>query len=242
MPARATDRYGNDSFVIATGNPGKRREFEVLLEDFLAPEWKIWGRNDFPEPLDEVEETAQTFRENALKKAMETATATGCCSLADDSGLEVDALDGAPGIRSARFAGDDATDEENNELLLSKLADVPEEKRTARFVAVIALALPDNQIARTILARRGLTLDEVAPAAPRTEGQPVRIGDRVVIWFRGTVEGIVATEAQGDQGFGYDPHFHIPNQDLRMAELSTEQKNQISHRANATRKLVDFFS
>lgn len=241
MATDSTLRYGDHSLIIATGNPGKRREFEALLDDFLLPKWEIFDRQSFPKTLAAVEETGSTFRENAIKKAMETASQTGCCALSDDSGLEVDALHGAPGVRSARFAGDEATDEDNNKALIAKLEGVSEPQRTARFVSVVCLAMPENRVARQLLARRGLIRSEVESAAPRNEASLVGVGDQAMVWFRGTVEGIITTEPAGDEGFGYDPYFFVPQMDMTMAQLSMEEKNSVSHRAKAVAKLVEFF-
>ncbi len=241
MPSNSTTNYEDRSFIIATGNPGKRREFEKLLADFLDPRWKVYDRRSFPQPLQEVEETGASFRENAVIKAMETAQATGCGVLSDDSGLEVDALGGKPGIHSARFAGESATDEENNRLLVERLRDVPAAERRARFVAVVCLALPNNRVGRALLARSGVVYDEVDSAAPRAPEELVRIGELVLIWFRGTLEGLIVDEPAGEHGFGYDPHFFVPSQGKTLAEMDGEEKNRISHRATAVRKMVEFF-
>mgnify|MGYP006283880589 FL=1 len=171
-------------------------------------EWKSLA--DFPD-VGEVEEDGSTFAENARKKATEYARATGLWTLADDSGLVVDALDGAPGVNSARFSGQRAAgadrktiDRRNNEKLLSLLKDVPEAKRTARFVCSLCLARP-----------RG-----------------------VLIETQGTVEGRIATEPLGSGGFGYDPLFFVPSLGRTVAQVDDAQKNAISHRGNALRKLV----
>ena len=171
-------------------------------------EWKSLA--DFPD-VGEVEEDGSTFAENARKKATEYARATGLWTLADDSGLVVDALDGAPGVNSARFSGQRAAgadrktvDRRNNEKLLSLLKDVPEPKRTARFVCSLCLARP---------------------------GQ-------VLIETQGTVEGRIATEPLGSGGFGYDPLFFVPSLGRTVAQVDDAQKNAISHRGNALRKLV----
>ena len=242
MASDSTTNYGDDSFVIATGNAGKRREFQKLLSSFLDPRWTIYDRNTFPRPLEEVEETGATFRENAIKKAMETAQSTGCCALSDDSGLAVDALGGQPGVHSARFAGEEATDEENNRLLVQRLQEVAREERTARFVAVICLALPDNRVRRAILARAGIEHHEVDPAAPRSEGVFVRVGELVLLWFQGTVAGRIVDTPRGEHGFGYDPHFYIPQWGQTLAEVESTKKNRISHRAVAVQKMLDFFA
>lgn len=238
MSTNATAPSADRSFIIATGNPGKRREFEHLLGDFLSDDWQVFDRTNFPEPLDEVVEDADTFHGNAVKKAVETSHQTGCCALADDSGLQVDALDGAPGVYSARFAGKNASDEENNRLLVSKLEGVPEDERTARFVCALALALPDNDVGQQILDIWSLSRSDIEQATPDQPGKPVMGDDRVVVWFRGEVEGRIVDDPTGDQGFGYDPHFFVPDRGKTMAQLSVEQKNQISHRARAVGHLL----
>lgn len=241
MVASSTTTYGDESFLIATTNSGKRREFEVLLADLFDPAWKIYDCRSFPEPLLEVEETGKTFRENAVKKALELAAASGCCALADDSGLEVDALGGAPGVYSARFAGESATDEENNQLLVERLQGVPGEDRAARYVAVLCLALPKNQVARVLLDRLERTDEEVESGVPDRAGHLGGVDDSVVIWFRASVEGRIVSEPRGQGGFGYDPHFYVPTLGRTMAELALEEKNELSHRAAAVDKLLDRF-
>ena len=236
-----TSNSTKSCFVIATGNPGKCREFAALLADFISPHWKIFDRQNFPDPLAEVEETGSTFRENAILKAAETSRQTGCPALADDSGLDVDALGGAPGVYSARYAGEDATDDDNNHLLIERLKGVPTEERTARFVSVICLALPDHPISMEILARRDLSWDEVEASAADTPGDFTRQDDLVLLWFRGTVEGRIAEQPAGDRGFGYDPYFFVPQWGKTMAEVPLNKKNSISHRADAARQLVAFF-
>ncbi len=191
--------------LVATTNPGKVRELRALLDD--AVEWKSLA--DFP-GVGEVREDGATFAENARKKALGYARATGLWTLADDSGLEVDALGGAPGVNSARFAGDRppgaerrAHDRRNTEKLLSLLEGVPPEQRTARFVCCLCLAGPEQ----------------------------------VLIETRGTVEGLIAREPAGTGGFGYDPVFFVPQLGRTVAQLDDEEKNAISHRGNAMRKL-----
>ncbi|KAB2952585.1 XTP/dITP diphosphatase [Heliorestis acidaminivorans] len=131
--------------IIATKNMGKVREFEAMTESQKAPLPIQWlSLRDFPE-IGEIEETGSTFRENALLKAQTVANITGLAALSDDSGLQVDALGGAPGIYSARYAGEPKDDERNNAKLLQELQGLPFEQRTARFICVLALALPDGQ-------------------------------------------------------------------------------------------------
>ncbi len=186
-------------------NPGKVRELRAMLDASVA--WKSLA--DFPD-IGEVKEDGATFAENAHKKATGYAKATGLWTLADDSGLVVDALGGAPGVNSARFSGErakgadrKAIDRRNIEKLLSLLAGVPTEKRTARFVCCLCLAGPE----------------------------------KVLLETQGTVEGLIAKEPAGTGGFGYDPVFFVPQLGQTIAQLSEAEKNAISHRGNATRKL-----
>jgi len=189
------------TILVATTNPGKIRELRAMLDADV--QWK--GLSDFP-GIGEVEEDGATFAENARKKATEYAQATGLWTLADDSGLVVDALDGAPGVKSARFCGEippgadrKVIDRRNIARLLELLADVPQEKRTARFVCSLSLASPD----------------------------------KVLIETRGTVEGLIVDDPVGTNGFGYDPVFFIPELGKTVAQLPDEKKNTISHRGNA---------
>ena len=191
--------------LVATTNPGKVRELRALLGDKV--EWKSLA--DFP-GVEEVKEDGATFAENARKKAIGYAGATGLWTLADDSGLVVDALGGAPGVNSARFSGARAqgadrkmVDRKNMEKLLALLQGVPREKRTARFVCCLCLASPEE----------------------------------VLIETRGTLEGLIAEEPTGTGGFGYDPVFLVPQLGKTVAELGDQEKNAISHRGNAMRKL-----
>jgi XTP/dITP diphosphohydrolase len=185
--------------VLATRNQGKIREIEKAL---ALPGLEIRSLRDFPN-LPEVVEDGRTFLENALKKARTCAEATDHPALADDSGLEVDCLNGAPGIYSARFSGAEATDESNNRKLLSLLEGIPEEKRTARFVCQMVLCPPQGKWIQT----------------------------------EGFCPGIIARAPRGEHGFGYDPVFYLPEFHKSMAELPLEEKNRISHRAQALRKI-----
>ncbi len=185
--------------VLASKNQGKIREIETSL---VIPALTYRSLNDFPD-LPEVIEDGFSFLENALKKARTISESLHLPVLADDSGLAVDALQGAPGIYSARFAGERATDQENIEKLLFLLDGVPETKRTARFVCVLVLYLPSGE------------------------------------WFQaeGTCEGRIALVPEGDQGFGYDPVFYLPDFQKTMAQIPLETKNRISHRARALEKM-----
>ena len=165
------------------------------------------GLADFVE-IGEIKEDGSTFAENARKKAAGYAKASGLWTIADDSGLVVDALDGAPGIKSARFSGtksDDRTllDRRNIAKVLELLKDIPKEKRTSTFVCRLCLASPE----------------------------------KILIETKGTLEGLIAERPVGEGGFGYDPIFLVPRLNKTVAQLSREEKNSISHRGNAIRKL-----
>ena len=184
--------------LIATHNTGKLRELTELLGD--VP-YELVSLGDLGIHHD-VDETGVTFEQNATLKAETYCELAGIKTLADDSGLEVDALGGEPGVRSARYAGPDATDAERVEYLLDKLNGTDPDTWSARFRCVIAIAEP---------------------------GRPTLL-------YQGSCEGRIVSEPRGDNGFGYDPVFLFPNIGLTMAELSTERKNGVSHRAEAARK------
>ena len=189
--------------LVATTNPGKIAELSAMLGDGF--QWL--GLADF-NGITEIKEDGKTFAENARKKAMGYAKATGLWTIADDSGLVVDALNGKPGVKSARFSGEkdeDRTllDHKNMTKVLALLRGVPTEKRTARFVCCLCLASPE----------------------------------KILIETEGTLEGIIAEKEIGENGFGYDPIFFVPRLNKTVAQLSREEKNAISHRGNAIRKL-----
>jgi XTP/dITP diphosphohydrolase len=183
--------------VAATTNRGKVKEIQAILAEdpHLAGIEVITladaGIGDF-----DYEETSDTFAGNALGKALAAAQAANLPAIADDSGLCVDALGGEPGVRSARWAGESATDEVRNRRLLQRLEGVPEELRTARFVCAAVFALPNGKNAAA----------------------------------EGTCEGIITSESKGTDGFGYDPIFFVPKLGRTFAELSSEEKNRVSHR------------
>ncbi len=187
--------------LIATSNRGKLAEYLELLKGL--PFELTWPEKEGFEL--EVEESPTSYHENAVRKALAWAKATGIPAVADDSGLEVDALGGAPGPLSARYGGLNS-DREKYELLLREMEGIPWEKRTARFRCIIALAFPDGRVHT----------------------------------FEGVREGLIALEPKGEHGFGYDPIFFIPELGKHMAELTLEEKNRISHRAQAARKLREF--
>ncbi|KPB05493.1 XTP/dITP diphosphatase [Bacillus sp. CHD6a] len=187
--------------IIATNNPGKVKDFEVILE---PKGFKVKSLADFPE-IPDVEETGTTFEENALLKAEAVSAHLGKIVLADDSGLEVDALNGEPGVYSARYAGMEKDDKKNIQKVLHGMEGVPNEKRTARFVCVLAVVDPS--------------------------------GEKFTV--RGTCEGNIATEPIGENGFGYDPIFYVNEKQKTMAQLSKEEKSEISHRGNAMKELTN---
>ena len=182
--------------LIATHNRGKLIEYQEMLADLPLELVTL----DDVGIRDDVEETGASFAENARAKAVEYARRSSLLTLADDSGLEVDALGGEPGVRSRRYAGENKSDPERIAFLLDKLRDVPREKRAARFRCAIAIATPRGE---------------------------VRECD-------GACEGVIEFAPRGTNGFGYDPVFLFPERGATMAELPTEEKNKISHRARAT--------
>ncbi len=185
-----------NKIVLASGNKGKLKEFNHILNDLQV---EVVPQSSF-EVID-AEETGLSFVENAILKARHAAKATGLPALADDSGLEVDALAGAPGIYSARFSGDGATDQKNNALLLEKLSGLTPEQRTARFRCVLVFM--------------------------RSASDPTPL------ICQGTWEGTILEQPCGENGFGYDPLFWIPELSKASAQLPPEQKNKLSHRGQA---------
>ena len=199
---------GKHRLLIATGNPGKLREYAELLRDapFTLVSLKDVGITH------EVPETGDTFHENARLKASGYAAMSGMLTLADDSGLEVDALRGEPGVLSARYGGDACTsDTDRVALLLRNLRGLPWHQRTARFRCVINIARPPSN----------------------GNGQPELLVSAV-----GSVAGMVQYVPEGDDGFGYDPVFHLPSFGKTVAQLSLEDKNRISHRGNAAARVM----
>ena len=205
------------TLVIATGNKGKLREYQQLLSELPL---NIVSLEDVGISL-EVEETGNTFSENAWLKALTYSNLTGMLTLSDDSGLEVDALHGQPGVHSARYGGPSLTsDEARVSLLLRNLEAVRWAERTARFKCVIAIAGSKNH--------------QINPAEyPNQESKSVRIASVV-----GSISGMIQYEPRGEDGFGYDPVFFLPSINQTMAEMTLEYKNLISHRSDATRKVI----
>lgn len=195
-----------DTIIFATGNKNKMIEIRMILADLGC---KILSQKEAGIQADVVED-GQTFEENALIKATTIADIArkmpeykNAVVLADDSGLEIDALNKEPGIYSARYMGEDTSYDLKNQALIDRLEGVPDEKRTARFVCAIAAALPD--------------------------------GSTEVV--RGTMEGRIGYEITGENGFGYDPIFYLPQFGCSSAELEPEKKNELSHRGEGLRKM-----
>ena len=188
-----------DRIILATGNKDKLKEVREILgkKSVSVVSMKEAGFDQ------EIEENGSTFAENAVIKAKAVCAASGETAMADDSGLVIDALGGMPGIYSARYLGHETPYPEKNAKILAMLSDVPEEKRTARYVCAIACVFPDG---RTLLAEE-------------------------------TMEGRIAREPAGSNGFGYDPIFYVPEAGKTAAEMSPEEKHAVSHRGKALRKM-----
>ncbi|CAI4031891.1 dITP/XTP pyrophosphatase [Nitrospira tepida] len=181
--------------IVATRNKDKCKELQALLQDLGV---RIRTIGDFPGAPDVVED-GTTCEANAIKKAQSAARFTGLPAIADDTGLEVAALDGRPGVYAARYAGESATYEDNWRKLLRELNGVPVSRRQARFVTAAAIAYPDGRVQMAL----------------------------------GTLDGVITEQPRGTGGFGYDPVFLVPEKEKTLAEMTPEEKNQVSHRARA---------
>lgn len=186
--------------VAASKNQHKIKEIEAITEKYGM---KVISRDEAGVPPVDIAEDGETFEENSLKKAREIEALCGKITIADDSGLMVEYLGGAPGVYSARFAGEEASDEKNNEKLLHLLEGLPAKERTAKFVSVITMAFPGGE----------------------------------VLVARGECPGRIIEQPTGENGFGYDPLFVPDGYQKTFAQMSAEEKNQISHRAAALREL-----
>ncbi len=187
--------------VIASNNAGKIKEFSQL---FSTLPLQFISQKELN--ISSVAETGLTFVENAIIKARYACNATNLISIADDSGLEVDVLNGEPGIYSSRFAGDNSNDSDNNKKLIELLSHYPDKTCKARFFCALVLMLHEN--------------------------------DPTPLICQGSWEGVISLTPMGENGFGYDPHFYIPSKNKTSAQLSSEIKNSISHRAQALQLLV----
>lgn len=199
MGSKGTEKMKR-RIIFATGNENKMKEIRMILADLGA---EILSMKEAGVDSDIVED-GMSFEENAEIKARAVARVlTSDIVLADDSGLEIDYLDKAPGIYSARFAGEDTSYDIKNRILLDRLEGVPEEQRTARFVCAVAAVFPDGKVSTV----------------------------------RKTIEGVIAHEAEGENGFGYDPIFYVPEYGCTTAQMTPDQKNELSHRGKALRAM-----
>ena len=190
--------------ILASNNAHKAEELRAILS-VLGVETLTMRESGFSS---DPEENGTTFAENAYIKAKSLFDLAGCAVIADDSGLAVDALGGAPGVYSARYAGEDADDAKNNEKLLRELENIADPRRTAAFVSAICCILPDGRVLRA----------------------------------EGRCPGIILRRAAGDGGFGYDPLFYVPEYGRTFAEMSSAEKNSVSHRARALREFSRIFT
>ena len=189
------------TIIFATGNEGKLKEIRMILQDapFRVLSMKEAGLHP------DIEENGMTFAQNALIKARAVMEMSGQIAMADDSGLVIDYLDGAPGVYSARYMGEDTPYDVKNRALINALAGVPDEKRSARFVCSIACVFPDGS----------------------------------VLTSEGVMEGRIGYEIAGENGFGYDPVFYLPEYGCTSAQISPDEKNSISHRGKALRLMKE---
>ena len=197
------------NIVLATRNKKKVEEIKRIVKDMPI---SVYSLDDFPD-CPEVIEDGKTFEENAVKKARAVSSHTNMPALADDSGLEVYALDGEPGVLSARYAGENADDRKNTEKLLNEMRSVPDGKRGARFACCIALAFPAGDLA---------------------------LRDGKAETFTGYSEGSIGREPKGSNGFGYDPVFYPAGCKRTFAEMDDEEKDSLSHRGAALKKLHEY--
>lgn len=189
------------TLIFATSNEGKMKEIREILGDL---DYRIITLKEAGVDV-EIIEDGTTFEENAIIKARTVMEATGCLTLADDSGLEIDYLGKEPGIHSARYMGENTSYRIKNQILLDRLHGVPAPVRTARFVCVVAAAFPDGRIETR----------------------------------QGTIEGRIADKPAGENGFGYDPIFYLPERGMTTAQITPEEKNAISHRGKALRLMKE---
>lgn len=190
-----------NKIIFATGNKGKVKEIQEILKDL---NYEVLTMKEAGIEI-AIEENGKTYEENALIKARSVAQHTDAIVMADDSGLEVDAMDKAPGVLSARFMGEDTSYRIKNAEIIRRLEGKEGDERSARFVCAIATVFPDKSEATT----------------------------------RATIEGLIGYEEQGENGFGYDPIFYVPGFEKTTAQLSPEEKNQVSHRGKALRLMKE---
>lgn len=195
MYSRTGPHIQSMDLVLATRNIHKAKEIRAYLDDLG---YHILTLEDFPS-IPEIDEDGKSYEENAMKKAVAVSESTGKMALADDTGLEVDTLQGQPGLFSARFAGEGVSYADNRKKLLSLMKDISPSRRTARFRCVMVLAMPGGET-RTV---------------------------------EGVVDGSITLKEQGEEGFGYDPVFYLPELGKTLAQLTLGEKNRVSHRGRA---------
>ena len=214
--------------VLASKNKNKINELKVLFSSYGLSGLNVLSLEDIG-VFDDIDEYGKTFEENSLIKASVPAK-LGYIGIADDSGLCVDALGGAPGVYSARYSGENATYDLNNTKLLRELSEVPDEKRGARFVCVVSCVFPQS-------------FSVSVPAEVDMTGvYPDITGEFKAFCVRGECLGTILRERRGDNGFGYDPLFYIREKDKSFAELSGEEKNAVSHRGRAMLRFAQLTS
>lgn len=222
-------QVGSMKILLASGNQGKLKEIREMTSH-LSVQWEsLSSLAGFVMP----EETGKTFVDNGILKAGAAAVASGLVSIGEDSGLCVDALDGGPGIYSARFAGEHGNNEANNDKLIASLADVPLEKRGAHYACAMAVVFPEEKL-------RGAP--NVGPGCQLiTENEFLPSGH--LAWVtEGQVQGRILSERAGTGGFGYDPLFYYPDFGKTFAQSSSEAKNKVSHRSQAMGRFLNWLS
>jgi len=217
---QAVERMNTRKLVVATRNAGKKREFQQMLGPLG---YEVLSLTDYPD-MPDIEETGTTFAENAELKARATAEKLGLPVIADDSGISVERLGGAPGVYSARYSGEHATDEANIRKLLDELAKLGQEPEGEA-------KLPSGAVVRL--------LSEAAFICSIVHIDPTAGPDHDKLVAEGRLAGYVIDQLAGEGGFGYDPIFYVPEYGRTMAELSAEEKNAISHRGQALRQLME---
>ena len=209
--------------VVATNNKGKLAEIRHML-----PEYNVFSQRDVGADID-VDETGSTYEENAFLKAVGVRPYTNKLIIADDSGLSVECLGGAPGVFSARYAGEHVSYADNNEKLLREMSGVSD--RSAKFVCVMSIVIPDScgiSVPDNMIDR------EMSAFASERAGESVK-----AVVLRGECPGVITEELRGSDGFGYDPLFYVEAFGKTFAEMSHEEKNSVSHRGNAVAKAID---
>lgn len=213
--------------VLASRNKNKIREMQQLLNELCNFEIKLLSLDDIGY-TGEIEEYGETFEENAAIKASVPA-ALGYFGISDDSGLEVDYLNGAPGVYSARYSGEGATDESNNEKLMAQMKGVPDEKRGGAYVSVIAFAVPRDKCFFDYNEYLSTFVEKTA-------------SDVCVAAFRGECRGHILDEYRGTGGFGYDPMFLVREYNKTFAQTTSEEKNKVSHRGKSMRLFAEWLN